>query len=254
MDGILGKSVIVTGGANGIGLAICRKFLQQGASVQVADVRQDAVREAVSALTLEAKSFGVSTPKVLEMTVDVANADETAMMARTAMEAFGKIDCLINNAGIIGDATLDQMSYDTFDRVMKVNLYGAFHCAKAVIPYMIAQKSGCILNAASVVGIYGNYGQTAYVASKAGLIGMTKTWAREYGKYGIRCNAVAPGFIDTQMTSRLPDKVVQQLESKVPMRRRGSPDEVADAYLYLCSDHASYLSGIVLEVGGGLIS
>jgi 3-oxoacyl-[acyl-carrier protein] reductase len=253
MSGLKGKSVIVTGAAGGIGLAICRKFVQQGASVAVVDLKQDAVDNAAELLRVEAAACQGCVPRVLGLAVDVSDPAATVSMAQAVKEAFGSIDCLINNAGIIGDATLDQMSYELFDRVIKVNLYGAFHCAKAVIPYMMEQKSGCIVNATSVVGIYGNYGQTSYVASKAALIGMTKTWAKEYGKFGIRCAAVAPGFIDTQMTSRLPEKVVQQLESKIPMRRRGTADEVADAYVYLCSDQASYLSGIVLEVGGGLV-
>ena len=253
MNGLNGKSVIVTGGASGIGLATCRKFVEQGASVVVADIKQDAVDHATEVLR-QAAGVCAAAPRILGLAVDVTDAAATVQMARKTKEAFGSVDCLINNAGIIGDATLDQMSYELFDRVIKVNLYGVFHCAKAVIPYMMEQKSGCIVNATSVVGIYGNYGQTSYVASKAALIGMTKTWAKEYGKYGIRCSAVAPGFIETQMTSRLPNKVIEQLESRIPLRRRGTVEEVADAYVYLCSDQASYLSGIVLEVGGGLVS
>jgi len=254
MDGLKGKVVIVTGGANGIGLATCERFVQHGAAVVVADLNQDSIDAAVATLQKVAASCGETAPQILGLTVDVANAAAAVEMARVVKEKFGRIDCLINNAGIIGDATLDKMSYEMFDRVIKVNLYGTFHCAKAVIPYMMEQKSGCIVNATSVVGLYGNYGQTSYVASKAAAAGMMKTWAREYGKMGIRCNAVAPGFIDTHMTAQIPEKALEQMEQKIPLRRRGIATEVADAYVYLCSDNASYISGIVLEVGGGLIS
>lgn len=252
MNDLNGKVVIVTGGANGIGLATCRKLMEQGATVVVVDLNRDKTDEAVASLKTAA-SFGKAPPRVLGLAVDVADATATVEMARAVKEAYGKIDCLINNAGIIGDATLDRMSYETFDRVIKVNLYGSFHCAKAVIPYMMEQKGGCIISASSVVGIYGNYGQTCYAASKAGIIGMTKTWAKEFGKLGIRCNAVAPGFIETQMTAQIPDKAVEQMEKRIPLHRRGTADEVADAYVYLCTDQASYISGIVLEVGGGII-
>lgn len=251
MDGLKGKSVIVTGGAQGIGLEICRKFVREGARVALADLKQE---DTDAAARLLRRECGANPEDLLPLATDVADAQAAIRMAGAVKEAFGRIDCLINNAGIIGDATLDRMSCELFDRVLKVNLYGVFHCAKAVIPYMMEQKSGCIVNASSVVGLYGNYGQTSYVASKAAIIGMTKTWAREYGKLGIRCNAVAPGFIQTQMTAVLPEKVVAQVESKIPLRRQGTAEEVADAYAYLCSDNASYLSGIVLEVGGGLTS
>lgn len=250
MDGLKGKSVIVTGGAQGIGLEICRKFLGEGARVAMVDLKQADADNAAAQLR---RDTGAAAEDLLPLAVDVSDAQATVRMAEAVNAVFGRIDCLINNAGIIGDATLDKMSYELFDRVLKVNLYGAFYCAKAVIPYMMEQKSGCIVNASSVVGLYGNYGQTSYVASKAAIVGMTKTWAREYGKLGIRCNAVAPGFIQTHMTAGLPEKVVAQSEAKIPLRRRGTAAEVADAYAYLCSDHASYLSGIVLEVGGGMI-
>lgn len=250
MDGLQGKVIIVTGGAGGIGLETCKVLAERGARVALVDLREAEVDAAVKDL---AGTCAASGGELLGLTADVSDFEAVEAMAAKVNAAFGRIDCLISNAGIIGDAPLDKMSPELFDRVLRVNLYGTFYCAKAVIPYMTLQREGCILNASSVVGIYGNYGQTAYTAAKSGIIGMTKTWAKEYGSLGIRCCAVAPGFIQTKMTENLPAKVVEKLEGKIALRRQGTAREVAEVYAYLCSDGARYLSGIVVEVGGGLV-
>jgi len=165
---------------------------------------------------------------------------------------FGRIDVLVNNAGITQDARLQKMTLEQFDRVIDVNLRGVFHCSQAVADSMVAQGSGVILNASSVVGIYGNFGQTNYAASKFGIIGFTKTWSRELGPKGVRVNAVAPGFINTPMVTAMPEKVLQDLQTKVPLKRLGRPEEVANVYAFLASDEASYINGAVIEVSGGM--
>jgi 3-oxoacyl-[acyl-carrier protein] reductase len=167
---------------------------------------------------------------------------------------FGRVDVLLNNAGITQDATLKNMSEEAFDEVVDVNMKGAFHCTKAVVPPMEEQEHGRILNATSIVGRYGNFGQTNYVAAKSGVIGMTKTWARELGPKGITVNAVAPGFIGTDMVSSVPDSLIPLIKQKTPLRRFGTPEEVASAYLFLASDEASFITGAVLGVDGGLVA
>ena len=164
---------------------------------------------------------------------------------------LGTLDVLVNNAGITQDARLQKMTIEQFDRVIDVNLRGVFHFSQAVADAMVKQGSGVILNASSVVGIYGNFGQTNYVASKSGVIGFTKTWARELGPKGIRVNAVAPGFIDTPMIKTIPEKVLEAMQSQIPLRRMGTAEEIANAYAFLASDEASYINGVVLEVTGG---
>jgi 3-oxoacyl-[acyl-carrier protein] reductase len=169
------------------------------------------------------------------------------------MAEYGRIDVLINNAGITNDAQLRKMTAEAFDRVVDVNLKGVFNCTQAVLPAMLDQGSGVILNASSVVAHNGNFGQTNYVATKAGVVGMTKVWARELGRKGIRVNAVAPGFINTRMTDTIPDKVIEKLLERVPMNRLGEPEEIASAYLFLASDEASYINGHALAVDGGTV-
>jgi 3-oxoacyl-[acyl-carrier protein] reductase len=164
----------------------------------------------------------------------------------------GRIDVLVNNAGITQDARLQNMSLEQFDRVIDVNLRGVFHCAQAVAKHMVAQGSGVILNASSVVGIYGNFGQTNYAASKFGVIGFTKTWSRELGPKGVRVNAVAPGFIATPILNTIPEKVIAEMAQRVPLRRLGKPEEIANVYAFLASDEASYINGEVIEVSGGM--
>lgn len=233
------KVAIITGAARGIGLATARAFAREGAKVVIADMDEALVFEA--AQELDGLAVGVNV-------TDRRSVD--AMVAKV-IEKWGRIDVLVNNAGVIRDAQLLKMSPEDFDFVIDVNLRGVFHCTQAVVAHMVEQGSGVVLNASSVVGIYGNFGQTNYVASKSGVIGMTKTWARELGRKGIRVNAVAPGFIETRMTEGIPDKVLDQIKGKVPLKRMGKPEEIANAYLWLASDESSYVTGHVLSVDGG---
>jgi 3-oxoacyl-[acyl-carrier protein] reductase len=184
--------------------------------------------------------------------VDVTQRNMVDATVKAVLEQFGRIDVLVNNAGITQDARLQKMTLEQFDRVIDVNLRGVFHCAQAVTDAMVTQGSGVILNASSVVGIYGNYGQTNYAATKFGVIGFTKTWSRELGPKGIRVNAVAPGFIETPIISTIPDKVIQEMKDRVPLKRIGKPEDIANVYAFLASDEAAYINGTVIEVAGGL--
>ncbi|HUL64183.1 MAG TPA: 3-oxoacyl-ACP reductase FabG [Burkholderiaceae bacterium] len=240
------KVAIITGAAQGIGLATARKFLDEGAIVAVADVKDETVREAVGQL----KRNG----EVVEgFAVDVTRREQIGTMVEQVKERYGRVDVLVNNAGITLDARLQKMTDEQFDRVIDVNLKGVYNCAKAVVDTMIEQGGGVILNASSVVGIYGNYGQTNYAASKFGVIGFVKTWAREVGPKGVRCNAVAPGFISTPILHTIPDDVMRKITDRVPLKRLGRPEEVANVYAFLASDEASYINGAVIEVAGGMI-
>jgi 3-oxoacyl-[acyl-carrier protein] reductase len=239
------KICIVTGGAQGIGLATALKFAREGAVVAVCDMRREGIDTAVAACRAEgARAEG--------FLVDVTDRAQVDAMVSAVKAQFGRIDVLVNNAGITKDARLQKMTLAQFDAVIDVNLRGVFHCAQAVADTMVAQGSGVILNASSVVGIYGNFGQTNYAASKFGVIGFTKTWSRELGPKGVRVNAVAPGFIETPILSTIPDKVLQQMRDDVPLRRLGWPEEIANVYAFLASDEASYVNGAVIEVAGGL--
>ena len=238
--------VIVTGAAAGIGNATARRFAQEGCKVASWDVRE-----------------GDPTPGGLFREVDVTNASEVEAAVEEVMSHWGAIHVLVNNAGILRDGQLvklkegalaGMMSDEQFDCVIGVNLKGVFVCTRAVTPRMIASGGGVILNASSVVGLYGNFGQTNYVASKAGVIGMTRVWARELGKYHIRVNAVAPGFIATDMTKAMPEKVLQTMVSHTPAGRLGQPEDIANAYLWLASDAASFVTGTVLSVDGGVVT
>jgi 3-oxoacyl-[acyl-carrier protein] reductase len=241
------KVSIITGGAQGIGLATVRKFAAEGAIVAIADVKQEAVDAAVD----EVKR-GIEGARVEGYRVDVTSrADVDAMVAALKLR-HGRIDVLVNNAGITLDARLQKMTEAQFDRVIAVNLKGTYNCAQAVVDTMVEQGSGVILNASSVVGIYGNFGQSNYAASKFGVIGFAKTWARELGPKGIRANAVCPGFIATPILHTIPDKVMAQMVDRVPMKRLGQPEEVANLYAWLASDEASYINGAVIEIAGGL--
>ncbi len=240
-----GKVSIITGGAQGIGFATAHKFAAEGAIVVVADMKQEAVDAAVK----ELRGSGATAEG---FAVDVTQRGQVDEMVRSLKTRFGRIDVLVNNAGITLDARLQKMSDAQFDQVIAVNLKGTYNCAQAVVESMVEQGSGVILNASSVVGIYGNYGQSNYAASKFGVIGFAKTWARELGPKGIRCNAVCPGFIATPILKTIPDKVMAQMTERVPMKRLGRPEEVADVYAYLASDEASYINGAVIEVAGGL--
>lgn len=239
-----GKVAIITGAAQGIGYATARKFLSEGAKVVACDIVKESIDSAVAGLAAHGH--------VDAAVVDVTKPDQIDAMADAAVQRHGRIDVLVNNAGITIDARLQKMTDDQFDRVIEVNLKGTYNCAQAVLDTMLKQGSGVILNASSVVGIYGNFGQTNYAASKFGVIGFVKTWARELGPKGIRCNAVAPGFVATHILETIPDKVLEQLRERVPLRRLGTPEEIANVYAFLASDEASYINGAVIEVSGGL--
>jgi 3-oxoacyl-[acyl-carrier protein] reductase len=229
------KVCIVTGAAQGIGAATAKRFADEGAIVIACDRRADAIEGAA---------------EVFE--VDVTRREQVDAMVAAVKAKYGRIDVLVNNAGITKDARLVKMTLQQFDAVIDVNLRGVFHCAQAVAETMVAQGSGVILNASSVVGIYGNFGQTNYAASKFGVIGFTKTWSRELGPKGVRVNAVAPGFVDTPILATIPDKVLQHMREQVPLGRLGRPEEIASVYAFLASDDASYINGAVIEVSGGM--
>lgn len=239
------KVSIITGSANGIGRATARKFAAEGAIVIVCDINLESVNVVVAELTAAgAQAVGYS--------VDVTKKDQIEQMVAGVKAQFGRIDVLVNNAGITADAQLIKMTDEQFDRVIDVNLRGVYLCAKAVIDTMIEQGSGVLLNASSVVGLYGNFGQTNYAASKFGVIGFVKTWAKELGKKGIRANAVCPGFIATEMVQKMPETVLASMQEKVPMKRMGTPEEIANVYAFLASDEASYINGAAIEVTGGV--
>lgn len=235
------KVVIITGGAAGIGEAAAKKFTGEGATVIVWDVKNS-----VGGSQLTAGS------KCKYCKVNVAKYEEVEAATQDAIKQFGKIDVLINNAGITRDASLQKMTLENWQQVIDVNLTGVFNCTKAVSPVMIQNNFGRIINTSSIVGIFGNYGQTNYAAAKAGVIGLTKTWARELGKYNITVNAVAPGFIATDMIGTMPEKVIDMMREKVPLKKLGMPEDVANTYAFLASDEAQFISGTVISVDGGL--
>ena len=234
-----GKVALITGGARGIGAATAKAFREAGATVETWDMVEGADRR-----------------------VDVTDAASVSAAVAAALERHGRIDILVNNAGIVRDAQLvklkdgevvGRMEEAVWDSVLDVNLKGVFLCGQAVAPVMIRAGGGRILNASSVVGLYGNFGQSNYVATKAGVIGLTKVWARELGPKGITVNAVAPGFIATEMVKAMPEPVLAGMIARTPLRRLGEPGDVANAYLFLASDEASFVNGAVLSVDGGLV-
>ncbi len=238
------KVALITGAGRGIGKATALKFAREGARLVVCDL-DDAVAETVAEIRLQGG-------QAIGFKVDVTKPETIDAMVNGALTTYGHIDVLVNNAGIVADAQLKKMTDDQFDKVIDVNLKGTYNCTKAVIDAMIERKSGVVLNASSIVGIYGNFGQTNYAASKFGVIGMAKTWARELGKHGIRVNAVCPGFIETTILKSMPEKVIRTLEERVPLGRLGKPEEIANAFAFLASDEASYINGAVIEVSGGM--
>jgi len=246
MTNFEGKVVLITGGADGIGRVTAQKFLEAGASVEIWDLNEDAAKVAVN--TWEEQEFGVRF-----VNVNVADHEAVDNAMNELKEHWGQLDVLINNAGITRDGTLLKMEHDNFKSVIDVNLTGVFNCGKAAASIMADQGSGVILNASSVVAHNGNFGQTNYVASKSGVIGMSKTWAKELGRKGIRVNAIAPGFINTSMVESVPNKVLDQLKGNTPLGRLGEPEDIANAYLFLASDKAAFITGTVLNVDGGLV-
>jgi 3-oxoacyl-[acyl-carrier protein] reductase len=249
------RVAIITGGASGIGRETARRFGQAGAAVAVWDLSEDAGRTTVA--EIEAAGGTAAFFKV-----NVVSAAECEAGAQATLERFGRIDILINNAGITRDAqvvkvkdgeVVGKMTEADFDLVINVNLKGVFNCTQAVLPTMVRQQYGRIVSAASVVGVYGNFGQTNYAASKSGVIGMTRVWARELGRRGITANVVAPGFIATEMTRGMPEKVLAAMVQSTPVGRIGQPQDVAYAYLFLASEEASFVNGAVLHVDGGQV-
>ncbi|RMG15556.1 MAG: SDR family oxidoreductase [Planctomycetota bacterium] len=247
MRGLAGKAVVVTGAARGIGRATAQRFAEEGARVVVADRDGEGARAVAEAIE-------AAGGKAWPATVDVADPDSVEALFASVRERFGGIDTVVNNAGILADATLAKLDLEAFDRVLAVNLRGTFLVGRAAAELLREQgRGGVILNAASVVALYGNFGQTNYVASKAGVVGMTRVWARELGKHRIRVNAVAPGFVRTAMTETIPPEVTEGLVARIPLRRMGEPEEVAALYAFLASDDAAYITGAVLSVDGGVV-
>lgn len=235
------KVAIITGAAKGIGFATAKRFAEEGAKVMIADMSPEAVNAAVGQIPgSEAYVMNVTDRASIQATVD------------QVMQRHGRIDILINNAGITQDARLVKMTEAQFDTVIDVNLKGVFNCTQLVVPHMLDAGKGAVVNASSVVGIYGNFGQTNYSATKFGVIGFTKTWARELGAKGIRVNAVCPGFIATEMVKAMPENILQDIERRSWLGRLGTPEEMANVYLFLASDEASYVNGVALEASGGI--
>jgi 3-oxoacyl-[acyl-carrier protein] reductase len=239
------KVIVITGGAAGIGKAAVEKFARQGAAVAIWDVN------AIQGKELELLLLNEGFP-VRFLQVNTADYEAVEKAAKEVVRQFGKIDVLINNAGITRDATLQKMSIESWQQVIDVNLTGVFNCTKAVTPFMIAGNWGRVINTSSIVGLYGNYGQTNYAAAKSGIIGLTKTWARELGKHNITVNAVAPGFIATDMISSIPEKVIEMMKDKVPLKKLGNAEDVANLYVFLAGSEADFISGAVISIDGGL--
>jgi len=240
------KVAIITGAANGIGLAAAKTFAKEGAKVALADFDEATGTQRAAELSEEGY-------EVAFFQVNVAEKSSVDAMVQKVLGQFGKIDILVNNAGITRDGMLHKLAVEDFQKVVDVNLTGVFNCAQAVVPALIQQGSGKIINTSSVSGVYGNVGQTNYAATKAGVVGMTKTWAKELGRKGINVNAVAPGFIETGMTAKVPEKVLDQMKMMVPLGRLGLPEDIANAYLFLASDESNYVNGTTLHVDGGIM-
>ena len=235
------KIALVTGGGRGIGKAIVHQYSKEGATVIIADFDENSGKETADSVG----GYFVN--------VDISDEESVTSLFEYVKTKFSQLDILVNNAGVLKDNTLRKLESDQFDEIIHVNLRGTYLCGKAAADIMVEQNSGVILNAASVVAHNGNFGQTNYVASKTGVIGMTKVWARELGKDGIRVNAIAPGFIKTDMTSKMPEKIIKMMGEKVPLKRWGTPEDVANVYTFLASDEASYITGTVLNVDGGVV-
>lgn len=240
-DRLKDKVAIITGAAKGIGFSTAQRFAGEGAIVILADMNLESVKGAAAQIpSAQAYAMNVTDRASIQAVVD------------QVMQKHGRIDILINNAGITQDARLVKMTEAQFDAVIDVNLKGVFNCTQLIVPHMLEAKSGAIVNASSVVGIYGNFGQTNYSATKFGVIGFTKTWARELGPKGIRVNAICPGFIATEMVKAMPENILQDIERRSWLGRLGTPEEIASVYLFLASNEASFINGVALEVSGGI--
>lgn len=246
---LTGQVALVTGAGRagkGIGRSICLALAGAGAKIAIADF----VEESAASVAKEVEKAG---GEAIALTADVSNTSDIENIVQSVVDRFGRIDILVNNAGITRDNLLLRMSEQDWDAVIDTNLKGAFNCTKAVAKLMLRQRSGRIVNISSVMGIIGNSGQANYSASKAGLLGLTKTTARELGSRGVNVNAVAPGFIQTVMTEELPEQLKDNIAERIPLQRIGTPDDVANAVLFLCSDESSYITGQVLNVDGGMV-
>jgi 3-oxoacyl-[acyl-carrier protein] reductase len=240
------KTAVITGSANGIGLAAARKFAREGCKVVMADYDEKKGKAEAQKL----KEEGVD---AVFHQVDVASRESVNRLAERVIQECGRVDILVNNAGITRDGMMARMSEEDFQQVLDVNLTGVFHCTQAFLPALMDSGKGKIINTASASGLFGNVGQTNYAASKAAVIGMTKTWAKEFGSKGINVNAVAPGVIETEMTAKIPDKVKAQMNALIPLGKFGKPEDAANAYLFLASDESDYINGVVLQVDGGIM-
>jgi len=246
------KVALITGGAAGIGKATAQLFAKEGAKVVICDVDEERGQALAAELGGECSFYKVN----------VADRQAVQESVDDVVEKYCRIEDLINNAGVRRDALLvkvkegelvSEMSEENFDLVISVNLKGVFNCSQAVAPVMIRQREGAIINATSIVGLDGNFGQTNYVATKAGVVGMTKVWARELGRHNIRVNAIAPGFVLTEMVKQMPERILDNMKQHTPLRRLGQPLDIANGYLYLASDDATYVSGTVLRIDGGIV-
>jgi 3-oxoacyl-[acyl-carrier protein] reductase len=242
------KTAIITGGSNGLGKSTALLFSKEGANVVIADMDEKSGQ-------IVAEEINNNGGKSIYVKVNVSNPDDVNDLVLATLKEYGKIHILINNAGIVSDARLVKMDIEQWQKVIDVNLKGVFLCAQAVSKVLVDQnEGGCIINTSSVVGLYGNFGQSNYVATKAGVIGMTKTWAKELGKYNIRVNAVAPGFMATDIIKSMPEKVINLMKEKTLLGRLGKPEDIANAFLYLASDEGSYVTATVLSVDGGIVT
>ncbi|GGM42157.1 3-oxoacyl-[acyl-carrier-protein] reductase FabG [Paraliobacillus quinghaiensis] len=240
------KVSIITGAGRGIGADTAIRFAKEGAIVIVTDINESDVNETVEKITSDGGT-------AIGLVSNVAERDQVDQLIQTVIDKYDRLDVVINNAGITADSTLVKMEEAQWDRVIDVNLKGVFNVSQAAAKIMKAQNSGVILNASSVVGLYGNFGQTNYAATKWGIIGMTKTWAKELGKNNIRVNAVAPGFIATPMTEKMPENVLDMMKKKSVLGDMGRTEDIANAYLFLASDEARFITGTVLSVDGGVV-
>lgn len=240
------KVAIVTGGANGIGLAAVQRFTEEGAKVVIADYDETQGMQAE-------QMFRDAGSDVTFIQVDVANRTSVNEMVKQTLAVYQKVDILVNNAGITRDAILMKMTEEQFDQVLEVNVKGVFNCTQAIVPILVAVGGGRIINTASVTGVFGNIGQTNYSASKAAVIGMTKTWAKELGRKNITVNAVAPGFIKTAMVEKMPPEIIGRFLQVISLGQIGEAKDIANAYLFLASDEAKYITGHTLHVDGGMM-